>query len=63
MDGSNLIDTCKDYDLCPYQISKLALNQVDVIACNYQWILNPFIRNGFLETLNTSLEDIILVID
>ncbi|MBD3229029.1 MAG: hypothetical protein GF329_12640, partial [Candidatus Lokiarchaeota archaeon] len=63
MDGSNLIELCRDYSLCPYMIGKLALARVDVVACNYQWILNPFIRNSFLETLDTSLKDIILVID
>ena len=63
MDGSQLIEICKDYDLCPYMISKLALSHVDVIACNFQWILNPYIRKNFLETLDTSLKDIILVID
>ncbi|MHA1269524.1 MAG: helicase C-terminal domain-containing protein [Candidatus Helarchaeota archaeon] len=63
MDGSQLIETCKDYALCPYMISKLALSNVDLIACNYQWILNPYIRKGFLETLDISLKDVILVID
>ncbi|MHA1402203.1 MAG: helicase C-terminal domain-containing protein [Candidatus Helarchaeota archaeon] len=65
MDGSDLIQICKVWELCPYVISKQALSTgaLDVIACNFQWMVNPFIRDIFLENLQTTLDKIILIVD
>ncbi|MHA1229264.1 MAG: helicase C-terminal domain-containing protein [Candidatus Helarchaeota archaeon] len=63
IDGSELIETCRDYDFCPYIISKSLLEKADVIACNYQWIINPYIRANLLDSINAKLNDIILIID
>ncbi|NHI92682.1 MAG: hypothetical protein EAX96_09270 [Candidatus Lokiarchaeota archaeon] len=65
MDGYDLIKICEVWELCPYFISQKALTESDLtlIACNYQWIINPNIREIFLENLGCSLESIILVID
>ncbi|MHA1786165.1 MAG: helicase C-terminal domain-containing protein [Candidatus Helarchaeota archaeon] len=65
MDGYDLIKICEIWELCPYFLSQKALNESELtlIACNYQWMINPHIREIYLEHLGTELEDIILVID
>lgn len=65
MDGSDLIQVCRVWELCPYFISReaLASDILDVIACNFQWLVNPSIREVFLQNLGTPLDRIILIVD
>ncbi|MBY8982547.1 MAG: hypothetical protein KGD57_06345 [Candidatus Lokiarchaeota archaeon] len=63
VDADDLINLCKEKNLCPYFLSKFLLPEMKIIICNYQWILNPFIRNSFLKFIGKELHECILIID
>ncbi len=63
IDAEELINVCKEKQICPYFLSKYLLEQMQVIICNYQWIFNPHIRESFLDFITQKLEDCILIID
>ncbi len=63
VDADDLILLCKEKKICPYFLSKYLLSKMKVIICNYQWILNPFIRNSFLKFIDKELHECIIVID
>ncbi|MBY9006319.1 MAG: hypothetical protein KGD63_06140 [Candidatus Lokiarchaeota archaeon] len=63
IDADDLINLCKENKLCPYFLSKFLLPEMKIIICNYQWILNPFIRQSFLKFIGKELHECILVID
>ncbi len=62
MDSAELIQYASNKKLCPYFLTKILIVKADVIACNYQWILNPNIRENFLEGIS-ELGKLILVFD
>ncbi len=63
VDAEELINFCKEKKICPYYLSKYLLKEMKMIICNYQWILNPFIRESFLEFLGQELQNCVLVFD
>ncbi len=64
VDTDDLIIVCKKRKICPYYTIKILLSRVDIVVCNYLWIFHPAIRElAFLKDLNTTLDDIILIID
>jgi len=63
VDASELLEICRNWGFCPYQVSKLVLNRMNIIVCNYQWLFSPYIRDYFLESLDTTLDHVILIID
>jgi len=63
VDASDLLEICRNWEFCPYQVSKLVLNGMDVIVGNYQWLFSPFIRDFFLENVNITLHNVILILD
>ncbi len=63
VDASELIEICRNWEFCPYQVSKLALSRMDIIVGNYQWLFSPFIRDFFLENISTTLNNVILILD
>ncbi|NVM28313.1 MAG: ATP-dependent DNA helicase [Candidatus Helarchaeota archaeon] len=63
IDASELLEICRNWQYCPYQVSKLVLNGMDVIVGSYQWMFSPFIREFFLENIGTTLRNIILILD
>ena len=62
MDSAELIQYASNKKLCPYFLTKILIVKADIIACNYQWILNPNIRESFLEGIS-ELGKLILVFD
>ncbi len=63
LDSLEIFKIGKSLDVCPYEISKKIIPNVDVIAASYQHIFNPGIQMNFLMNLDKELKDIILVID
>ena len=49
--------------LCPYEVTMLAAKDATVIICDYSYIFNPRIRDGFFSRIGKQLEDCILVVD
>ena len=63
LDSQEILNKGKSVEVCPYEISKRLISDVNVVAASYQHIFNPFVRNSFLMSLEKDLADIILVID
>lgn len=42
---------CEDAGLCPYFVQKHYLGCASVVMCTYQYIFNPKLSSGFLETV------------
>ena len=61
-DSAELIQFASSHKLCPYFLTKLLIVKADIIACNYQWVLNPNIRENFLEGI-AELSRIIVIFD
>jgi DNA excision repair protein ERCC-2 len=54
---------CRKRNLCPYELVKSSLTDINVVALSYLYVFDPVIRNLFLKTLETPLSKIILIID
>ncbi|MHA1651075.1 MAG: helicase C-terminal domain-containing protein [Candidatus Helarchaeota archaeon] len=63
IDASDLIEICMNWEFCPYQVSKLALQHMNIVVGSYVWLFEPFIRDFFLENIGTSLNNVILILD
>ncbi|MFX1298461.1 MAG: DEAD/DEAH box helicase, partial [Promethearchaeota archaeon] len=63
VDASDLLEICRNWEFCPYQVSKLVLQGMDIIVGNYQWLFSPYIRDFFIENIDASLNNIILILD
>jgi len=63
LDSQEILNKGKSIEVCPYEISKRLISDVNVVAASYQHIFNPFVRNSFLMSLEKDITDIILVVD
>ncbi len=61
--GSEIQRICKKKEVCPYELVKAGLSDVQVIALSYLYVFDPVIRTAFLKNLETELQKIILVVD
>jgi DNA excision repair protein ERCC-2 len=61
--ASEIMRICKKKNLCPYELVKSALSDVNVIALSYLYVFDPDIRNAFLKSLDTQLQKVILIVD
>src|SRR5512135_2412302 len=61
--ASEIMRICRKKHICPYELVKSALSDVDVIALSYLYVFDPDIRTAFLKNLDTQLQKIILVVD
>ncbi|MGQ9759494.1 MAG: helicase C-terminal domain-containing protein [Candidatus Methanomethylicaceae archaeon] len=61
--ASLLISTSKRLDLCPYEMAKLLLPHVEVVALNYAYLFNRSIRENFIKKLGRPLSNYILILD
>jgi DNA excision repair protein ERCC-2 len=61
--ASEIMRICKKRNLCPYELVKSALSDVNVIALSYLYVFDPDIRTAFLKNLDTQMQKIILIVD
>jgi DNA excision repair protein ERCC-2 len=61
--SSEILDTCMEAGICPYDFIKEVAKDVDVVACSYMYLFHPPIRENFLEIVGCHLEDMIVVLD
>ena len=54
---------CDKRDLCGYELSKELLAEATVVTVPYPYMFATFIRNSFLERLNVSEKDLIVIVD
>ncbi|MBR9700776.1 ATP-dependent DNA helicase [Candidatus Woesearchaeota archaeon] len=53
----------EEYKLCPYEMSMLQAKDANVILCDYSYIFNSNIREGFLSRIGSNLGNCILIVD
>lgn len=58
-----LIERSKKSEFCPYEITKLLLPNVDVIALSYAYIFNSGIRESFMKKLGRPISQYVLILD
>lgn len=61
--ATEILEICKREEFCPYELAKLCLGQVDVVALSYIYALDPIIRRSFFKYLNKPLNEFILILD
>ena len=61
--ASEIMRICKKRNLCPYELVKSALSDVNVIALSYLYVFDPDIRTAFLKNLDTQMQKVILIVD
>ncbi|HLN89720.1 MAG TPA: hypothetical protein VK253_06605, partial [Candidatus Binatia bacterium] len=61
--GSEIQRICKKKEVCPYELVKAGLSEVQVVALSYLYVFDPVIRAAFLKNLETELQKIILIVD
>ncbi|MEM4500032.1 MAG: ATP-dependent DNA helicase [Candidatus Woesearchaeota archaeon] len=62
VDSSMILDLFRE-NFCSYEISIYLAKNADIIVLDYNYILNPTIRNIFLKRFNLSLDDCIFIFD
>ncbi|MGD2072920.1 MAG: helicase C-terminal domain-containing protein, partial [Candidatus Thorarchaeota archaeon] len=58
-----IVKVGKDDGICPYELAKLLIKEVDVVALSYLYIFDPFIFESFSPELDTPMSRIILIQD
>lgn len=61
--GTEIKEACESLSFCPYEVSKAIMKNTQVVACSYMYLFHPDIRDGFLEALGVTLDDLIVVMD
>lgn len=61
--ATEIQDLCRKERFCPYEISKLILSEVDVVALSYLYVFDPGVRSVFLKLLERPLDRLVLVVD
>jgi len=49
--------------ICPYELARFLARKANIVVGTYSYVFNPKIREAFLSGLDSTLEDIVLVVD
>jgi len=61
--GTEIQEQCRKEKFCPYEITKLILSEVDVVALSYLYVFDPAVRPALLKQLERPLAKLVLVVD
>lgn len=61
--NEDLIKTCAEHKMCPYEMSTLIAAKAKVIVADYYYIFNPKIRDSFFNKTQKTLEESIIIVD
>ena len=61
--ATEIQELCRKEKFCPYEITKLILSEVDVVALSYLYVFDPKVRPAFLKQLKRPLAKLVLVVD
>ena len=61
--SSEIMRICKKKRICPYELIKSCLSDVNVVALSYLYVFDPDIRTAFLKNLDIQPQKIILIVD
>ena len=56
-------DYCDSLGLCPYELGKELLPYATLVTAPYAYFFAPFVRDAFVERMNVSLAELIIVVD
>lgn len=59
----DLIAQSKENELCPYDMTRLILPHMDVVALSYAYLFNREIRETFMKRLGQSISQYVLILD
>jgi DNA excision repair protein ERCC-2 len=54
---------CDAKGFCPYELGKELLSHATVVTAPYAYFFAPFVRDAFIERMNISLAELVLVVD
>jgi DNA excision repair protein ERCC-2 len=61
--ASEIQKICRKRSLCPYELVKASLSDVNVVALSYLYVFDPVIRSSFFKNLDSQFDNIILIVD
>jgi len=61
--ASEIQQICKRKNLCPYELVKAALPDMNVVALSYLYVFDPVIRTMFMKHMDSHFQKIVLVVD
>ena len=61
--ASEIQEVCRAEGFCPYELTKLVIGEVDVVALSYIYVFDSVIRGAFLKQLEKPLRETILIVD
>ena len=61
--ASEIQKICRRKGLCPYELVKASLPDVNVIALSYLYVFDPVIRASFFKNLDSHMQKVILIVD
>jgi len=61
--ASEILQICRRRHMCPYELVKASLPEMNVVALSYLYVFDPVIRTSFLKHLDSHFQKVILVVD
>lgn len=61
--NEEIIEMCRQENLCPYEIAMLLAKEANVVIADYYYVFNQSIRKTFLQKSGKALSDSILIVD
>jgi DNA excision repair protein ERCC-2 len=61
--ASEIQQLCRRKHICPYELVKAALPDMNVVALSYLYVFDPVIRTSFLKHLDSHFQKVLLVVD
>ena len=61
--ASEIQQLCRRKHICPYELIKAALPEMNVVALSYLYVFDPVIRQSFMKHMDTYFQKVILVVD
>jgi DNA excision repair protein ERCC-2 len=60
---SEIVQSSRDLEVCPYELAKLIIGRVDVVSLNYNYLFHDEIRQTLLRNAGRPLSSYILIMD
>ena len=54
---------CSEKGVCPYEMSKIALQYAEVVCAPYSFMLSPYGRLAFMDWLNVTYDSLVIITD
>lgn len=61
--ASEVQQICRRKHLCPYELVKAALPEMNVVALSYLYVFDPAIRTSFMKHMDSYFQKVILIVD